>query len=206
MKIRRTANAGVLIKTDGLSVLLDGVSKRVEFYMETPEKIKDELTEEFPDIVAFTHQHDDHYDSDYAKAYEKKTLRPVYGSEVFVLERNGVSLRAIPTRHIGKCDITHMSFILKGSKTVWFMGDASPLEWKNAENLPAPDVIIAPFAYANTSSAWKMTKAFNAKHIVILHLPERENDVYGLWDAVEKTVKGDTKVHIPKMGESIELN
>ena len=206
MKIRRTANAGVMIKTDGLSVLLDGVSKTVEFYMETPERIKDELTEEFPDIVAFTHQHDDHYDSDYAKAYEKKTLRPVYGSEVFVLERNGVSLRAIPTRHIGKCDIFHMSFILKGSKTVWFMGDASPSEMKKLEKIASPDVIIAPFAYATTPSALKMTKNTGAKDIVILHLPEKENDPYGLWNAVEENIRDDVSIYLPKMGESIELN
>ena len=71
MKIRRTANAGVLINTDGVSILLDGVCKRVECYAETPEIIKRERIDSFPDVVAFTHMHADHYDENYAEAYKK---------------------------------------------------------------------------------------------------------------------------------------
>ncbi len=206
MKIRRTANAGVLLEMDGLSILLDGVCKRVECYQETPERIKKELMENFPDIVAFTHKHDDHYDDDYAEVYKKTTLRPVFGPEGCFSEDYEISFKFLPTRHIGKADISHVSFIIKGSKCIWFMGDASPLEWNHTENLPSPDVIIAPFAYANTASAWKITKSFGAKDIVILHLPGRENDIYGLWDAVEKTVQNDPTVHIPEIGETIILN
>ena len=43
MKIKRTANAGVLIETDGVSFLIDGVSNKVLNYLETPQSIKDEL-------------------------------------------------------------------------------------------------------------------------------------------------------------------
>ena len=207
LKIRRTANAGVLINTDGVSILLDGVCKRVECYAQTPEIIKKELTDSFPDVVAFTHMHADHYDENYAEAYKKTTLRPVFGPEgCFSENYNGICLRALPTRHIGKADISHVSFIIEGSKSVWFMGDASPLEWRNKDNLPKPDVIIVPFAYANTEATWKMTKSFGAKDIIILHLPDRTNDIYGLWKAVEEVVQNDSSVHIPEIGETIILN
>lgn len=207
MEIRRTANAGVLINTDGVSILLDGVCGRVEPYMKTPDDIRRELTERLPDIVAFTHKHDDHYDDEYTEFYKATTLRPVCGSEgCFSESYKAIRVESLPTRHIGKADITHVSFIIKGSKCIWFMGDASPLEWKHTENLPSPDVIIAPFAYANTASAWKMTKSFGAKDVIILHLPSRESDVCGLWDLVEKTVQNDPSVHIPQMGETVILN
>ena len=206
MKITRTANAGVLLKTDGLSILLDGICGKVEPYLETPDAIREKLTENFPDVLAFTHKHADHYDVSYAEVYEKATLRPVYGSEVFFsADFGGVNIASVPTRHIGKNDIPHTSFIIKGSKCIWFMGDASPLEWKKKENLPTPDVIIAPFAYANTASAWKMTESFGAETIVIVHMPDRENDTYGIWEAVENTVGNSKNVFIPKMGESIIL-
>lgn len=206
MKIRRTANAGVLIELDGLSILLDGVCNKIAPYEETPESIKKELRENFPDIVAFTHVHGDHYDRDYAELYKKATLRSVCGPESFLFKSFGdVTLTGIPTRHIGKFEIKHTSFIIEGSKTIWFMGDASPLDFKGRTDLPIPDVVIVPFAFANTDSAWKITKSFGAGTIFIMHMPEREQDTYGIWEAVESTVGNDKNVFIPKMGETIEL-
>jgi len=206
LKIRRTANAGILLEADGLSILIDGVSGRVEPYMETPPEIKEELIRNFPDVVLFTHEHPDHYDGDFAKFYKEKTLRSVYGPEVLFSERFGsVNISNIPTRHIGKFEVAHTSFIIEGSKCVWFMGDASPLDWKKKDNLPAPDVIVAPFAYANTSSVWKMMKEFGAEYNVIVHMPEKNNDPYGLWDAVKNTVGNDSSVLIPIMGETLKL-
>ncbi len=191
---------------DGLSILMDGICNKLGPYEETPESIKKELRENFPDIVAFTHAHGDHYDRDYAEMYKKATLRPVFGPENSLFTNfDDVSLTGIPTRHIGKFEIEHISFVLEGSKTVWFIGDSSLFEWKNRENLPSPDVVIVPFAFANTDSAWKTTKSFGAEAIVIVHMPEREQDTYGIWEAVKCTVGNDENVFIPKMGETIEL-
>lgn len=206
MKIRRTANAGVLIETDGISILIDGVCKRVEQYLPTPDYIRKELRDKLPDIALFTHKHDDHYDEGYAAICKETTLRPENGSEVFFSEKRGkVKIQSVTTRHIGKTDISHVSFIIEGEKCIWFMGDASPMCLKNMENLPSPDVFIAPFAYANTETAWKMTKSKGAKDIIILHLPEKNNDPYGLWDMVEETTNNDSSVYIPKMGETVIL-
>lgn len=206
MKIRRTANAGVLIETDGISILLDGVCKKVEQYLETPDYIRKELTDKLPDAVLFTHKHDDHYDEAYAVNCKEMTLRPENGSEVFFLKNGEVKIRAVLTRHIGKADIFHVSFIIEGEKCIWFMGDASPMCLKEMKNLPSPDVFIAPFAYANTQASWKTTKSLGAKDIIIIHLPERGNDPYSLWNMVEETTKSDSSVHIPRMGETVILN
>lgn len=206
MEIKRTANAGVLLKLDGLSILLDGVCKAVHPYQGTPDVIREELTAYPPDILAFTHRHEDHYDDAYAKAYETTTLRSVIGPEGFSQKKAGsVKLQAIPTRHIGRVDLPHVSFVITGSQSIWFMGDASPLVWKSITGLPMPDVVIAPYAYANTESAWQITKGLGAKNVVIVHLPERKNDTYRLWEAVEKTTQGDLSLHIPEIGQNIVL-
>ena len=206
MKIKRTANAGVLIDLDGVSFLLDGVAQELSPYMGTPHHIREKLTQNPPDVVAFTHLHKDHYDRTYAEEYTKRTLRPVYGPECLPPKSiQDIEIEVVATRHIGKTEISHISYIICGSKCVWFMGDSSPLMWKNADKFPRPDVLIVPYAYAITPSAWHITKDLGAKEIVLVHFPLRECDELGLWDAAEKNVCGDTSVHIPHIGQVIEI-
>ncbi len=204
MEIKRTANAGVLIKLDGMSILIDGVCEELSPYLGTPQNIREELDKQLPDIAVFTHKHKDHFDENYAEYYKKKTLRPIYGSEMpFSVKVEGVTLKAISTRHIGKVEIPHTSFIVSGSKCIWFMGDASPLTLKQMNQFQKPDAIIVPYAYAITESAWRMTKALGADRIVLLHLPMREEDIYGLWQLVEAVTQGDPCLYIPNIGESV---
>lgn len=206
MEIKRTANAGVLLSLDGVTILLDGVCKELPPYFGTPKQILEELTLNFPDILAFTHYHNDHYDEEYKNLYKTNTLRPVYGPECACFgEYKGIQIQGISNRHIGKTDIPHVSFIIKGSKCVYFMGDASPLSWKGNLDLPKPDVVIAPYAYAVTESAWKITKELGAENIILLHLPHREKDEHKLWDMVEKTVANDNCLYIIEIGEKIEI-
>ncbi len=205
MELTRTANAGVLLRLDGVSVLLDGVCESLPPYLGTPDAVRASLTVDFPDVVAFTHQHPDHYDPTYAEEYATNTLRPVYGPEWTLFEANGLRFRAIPTRHIGKADVPHVSFVVSGSRTVWFVGDASPLVWRDVADLPRPDVLIVPYAYAITDAAWKATCALGARDVVLLHLPPRDDDPYGLWNAVETTVGSCDRLHIPLMGETLVL-
>lgn len=205
LKLTRTANAGVLMEIDGVSILLDGVCEQLPPYLGTPAPIREKLLENMPDVVAFTHKHPDHYDEDYAKSYEDKTLRSVYGPERLpFLEVGGVEISAHKTRHIGKTDIPHVSFVIKGSATVWFVGDASPLSLKSMVGASKPDLLIVPFAYLITPSAWRMTKEIGAKKILLLHMPPRDNDVERLWDMVEASVERDILYHID-IGESIGL-
>lgn len=208
LTVKRTANAGVLLELDGVRILLDGVCREVKPYPVTPESVKAELLGNFPDVVVFTHHHPDHYDpafqAEYEKLTHKKAVDPtLVGSAV---QYGKVRILPVASRHMGKFDCSHISVVIEGSCCVWFMGDASPSQWKNRQDLPGPDVIIAPFAYANTNAAWKTTCALGAKKVVLVHLPERNQDAAGLWTAVEQTV-GDCKdVFIPEMEEFIEIN
>ena len=203
MEILRTANAGVLLKLDGVSILLDGVCEDLFPYIPTPDYLLKELITNYPDVVAFTHMHKDHYDETYAKLYTKDTLRSVYGPELsHFIEVGNVKITPVPTRHIGKTDILHTSFIVRGSKCVWFLGDASPLCFKNIDDLPRPDVVIVPYAYVTNEASFKITKSFGADKILVVHLPERVNDAYGLWNDMESTVKGDNSVFVLGIGES----
>ena len=194
MEITRTANAGVLLKLDGISVLLDGVCREVQPYPATPPEIKAQLLEKFPDAVAFTHAHKDHYDPAFASAYQGKTGRDV-------------QIIPVTSRHIGAAgkDTPHMSFIIKGSRCVWFLGDAAPSCWRMETSLPKPDVLLVPYAYATTPASWALTQSLGAKQIVLLHLPSREKDSIGLWDAMESTVNAKNLLHIPALGDTIYL-
>ena len=210
MEIQRTANAGVLLKMDGVSILLDGLCDRVEGYLPTPPDVAQGLLAELPDVLAFTHKHPDHCSEALLLPYREKDLRPILGPEYLPAEglRIGeVSITPVSSRHLGKTEqgLDHHSFIVVGSQCVWFMGDAAPLQWKNRTDLPKADVLIAPYAYANTKAAWELTYSL-AEKVVLLHLPERHNDPYNLWQSVETTTAGSAaKLWIPEIGEKIVI-
>ena len=206
MKIRRTANAGVLLKLDGVEILLDGVCREVKPYSATPPEEKAQLEANWPQIVAFTHHHMDHYDPDFAAQYQKQTsgvvLEPNATSPACV---GNVKITPVASRHLGAAGkfTSHVSFVIEGSRCVWFMGDSAPSQWRNRIDMPKPDVIIAPYAYANTHASWEMTKSLGARHVVLLHLPKRELDEVNLFTAVETVTNLPEELIIPELGETI---
>ena len=204
MEIRRTANAGVLLKLDGMSLLLDGVCREVKPYPATPEEERSRLLQCCPDILAFSHTHLDHCDPAFAAAWQRQTGRailcpgeiPGCRTSNKIFHRGGITITPVESRHIGKTEpgLRHVSFVLQGSRCIWFLGDASPLQWKDRPELPQPDVLLCPYAYASTAAAWQITQSLGAKETVILHLPDRENDPFGLWEQVESTAAEAVKV------------
>ena len=211
MLIERTACAGVLLTLDGKRILMDGVCREVKPYPATPPQIRAELLQDLPDMLLFTHKHDDHYDGAFVSEYLQKAAGPVLGpadipfcsQEAKTL--GGIRVTPVVSRHIGKTEpIGHMSFILEGSRCVWFLGDASPLLWKNRGELPQPDVMIVPYAYG-MGSGWEICKKVGTTAVVLLHLPPKEQDPYGLWEAVEFTTQAETtpQLYIPAMGQTI---
>lgn len=213
MQLRRTANAGVLLKLDGVSILLDGVCREEYPYPATPPEIKAELRSNVPDAVAFTHAHNDHYDPDFA-AYALQKNGVILGPEdcrgsMEPAAVGTVKITPIPSRHIGAAGKTtcHVSFVIEGSQCVLFTGDCSPLFWKNKTDLPAPNVVIAPYAYASTPPALELVKDLGAKELVILHLPPRTEDPYDLWHSVETTLEQGSGIRavIPDLGQTILL-
>jgi L-ascorbate metabolism protein UlaG (beta-lactamase superfamily) len=214
MKITRTANAGVLLELDGVSILMDGVCREVKPYPATPPEVKRTLMEHFPDVVAFTHAHKDHYDPDYAAEYEKQTGGVVLGPEDLprcsaVMQPctvGAVTVTPVSSRHIGAAGKTtsHASFVVSGSRCVWFTGDAAPTQWRQCD-LPKPDVLFVPYAYATTQASWALTQSLGASKIILVHMPDREEDTIGLWDAVKSTVGNDEIMCIPEMGQQLLL-
>ena len=75
MELRRTANAGILLRLDDKEILLDGVCREVKPYSATPQLELDRLMARWPDAVAFTHTHEDHFDPAYAESYHAATGR-----------------------------------------------------------------------------------------------------------------------------------
>ncbi len=209
MEIQRTANAGVLLKLDGVSILLDGLADRIEGYLPTPPAIAQELLDNPPVVLAFTHYHADQCSEALLLPYRKQNLRPILGPESLRLGKvrvGEVTITVVPSRHLGNAEpgLEHVSFIIEGSQCVWFTGDAAPLQWKTRTDLPRPDVLIAPFAYANSKSPWELVKSIT-DNMVLLHLPPRQMDEYGLWNAVERTTadRQNVSLWIPEIGESV---
>lgn len=212
MEIRRTANAGVLLKLDGVSILLDGVCREIKPYPATPPAERAVLTECFPDLVAFTHAHKDHYDPGYAAQYQKQTAGVILGpsgcgATMDPVCVGGVTVTPIASRHIGAAGKTvpHASFLIQGSRRILFAGDASPVQWRTDPRAHRADALLVPYAYATTPAAWQLTKDLGAKQVILLHMPNREEDTIGLWQAVEETAGEDPLLQIPEMGQTILL-
>ena len=217
MKIRRTANAGVLLELDGVTLLLDGVCKEVSPYLATPTKERERLSQRYSDVLAFTHTHKDHYDPAFAAEYQKHTDGVILGcgflsgdcAVAAPISVRGVTIRPIRTRHIGKVgnDIEHISFVVDGSKCVWFLGDASPSQMHLLGVCRRPNTLIGPYAYAATPAAFSVVRSIAPENVVILHMPLRENDPNDLWTFVENTIAGfaTPQIYIPDMGQTLEL-
>ena len=214
MRISRVSNAGVLLELDGVKLLLDGFCAGHGPYLATPAPIRDSLLADPPDVLAFTHGHKDHFDAPIAEQYYKQTLRPVLGPEnlPFSTTSTGVGLRGVSvlpvrSRHIGKeyRDVPHISLSIQGSRSVWFMGDATPAQWSEVDK--KCDVLIAPFAYALSESAWRMTCRL-AEAVVLVHMPLRDNDPDRLWPQVEAVIGSHcpVKLYIPQIGETIVID
>ena len=216
MILKRTANAGILLALDGVSILFDGVSREGTAYPATSVDMQDVLIQERPGAICFSHIHPDHYDLEFARRYKNEIGGLIVGpvddeldARIESVKIGSVKITPVETRHIGKVgmNVPHTSFIVEGTSCIWFLGDAAVLQWKNRCDLPKPDVLIVPFAYATTTTSWEITKSLGAKHIVIVHMPEKDADPYNLWSAVKMTTEGEETVELwmPDIGENKEI-
>ena len=198
MELRRTANAGVLLKLDGVSILLDGVCREVKPYLATPEEERETLTGQWPQVVCFSHAHKDHYDPAYAAALQAQSGGVLLGPESLpgsnpsmkAVKVCGVTVTPVATRHIGAAGKTtqHASFLIEGSKTVWVMADASPMQFRQSGLNPKPDVLLVPYAYCLTAEAWALAKSWDPGCVVLLHMPDKNEDPLNLWHEVDQVI------------------
>ena len=213
MELRRTANAGVLLALDDAKILIDGVCREVYPYPATPANIAAELQ---PDVMLFTHCHPDHFDPVYAQKLGKPIYAPAQVAEQLScpvcqdesLTVGKVRIRAITTRHMGSYGKTtqHQSYVLEGSQTVWFLGDASPTEMKRLAAISKPDVLMIPYPYISTPAALKMVQAFLPCKIVLLHMPLHNADPERIWQSVAEGMEYlKAYLYVPEMGETLQF-
>lgn len=203
MEIRRTANAGVLLTLDDVKILLDGVCREVLSYPATPPEIKQELISCPPDVVLFTHDHEDHFDPEYCQKVSKPCLA---NSEEMTVGK--IKVTSVPTRHMGHYGKTtgHQSFVIEGSQTVWFLGDASPMELKKFADFSKPDVLMIPYPYISTPTALKMLEELLPCKIVLLHMPLPGNDPERIWQSAAEGMEHlKAYLYVPKLGETLNI-
>lgn len=205
MRFLRTANAGGLITLDGVRIVMDGVCGLVAPYLQTPAELHKYLEEKVPDAVGFTHQHPDHFHSGYREyCAQTGTVILMPGTKKVMV--GTVAITAIETRHLGKVepDLSHCSYLISGSKTVLFAGDASP---SSLQKIVGVDVLIAPYAYVSTTAGIKAVVSTGAKQLILVHLPGTDPDPYGIWESVRTGLNGCNAftVSIPEMGQEIEI-
>ena len=203
MEIRRTANAGVLLTLDDAKILLDGVCREVSPYPATPLKIKEELISNPPDVLLFTHNHADHFDPDYCQDVDKPLLTCPNTMAV-----GKVKITSVFTRHMGHYGKTtpHQSFVVEGSKCVWFLGDASPTELRKLAEFPKPDILMIPYPYVSTPAALKMVEVLLPCKIVLLHMPFPDNDPEKIWQTVQDGMEHlKAYLYVPKLGETLNF-
>lgn len=220
MEIRRTANAGVLLKLENATILLDGVCREVFPYLCTPSSLQEELLLAKPDVVAFTHHHKDHFDLGFARKYSEAYGRKVMGTEQMAqlypdavsagqcMARESWKLSAFRTRHIGKGGLTtdHLSYVVEADRCVWFMGDASPVQLKMLHPCPGPDVLIVPYAYLVTLSAVQTVESLQPGRIVLVHMPPKQQDPEGLWQLIAPARERlADRLLIPELGQTIPV-
>ena len=127
MELQRTGNAGVLVRLDGVSILLDGLCEGLYGYLPTPVSLVEDFLASPPDLLVFTHSHPDHCSRALLLPYETQKLRPILGPESLPegkVRVGEVTVTAVETRHLGKTEpgLSHHSFVIEGSKCIWFMG------------------------------------------------------------------------------------
>ena len=169
-----------------------------------------------PDMVLFTHNHADHFDPDYCREIES----PIYATEQVADELSGrmqtektagtgkVRVHPVLTRHMGHYGKTtqHQSYVVEGSQTVWFLGDASPMELRKFTSFSKPDVLLIPYPYISTPTALSIVEAYLPCKIVLLHMPLPENDPESIWQIVDPGLEYlKAYLYVPKMGEILNI-
>ena len=214
MKIQYVSNAGIILDVDGRQIGIDCLCKdSSKLYQDTPPQIREELK---PNILIFTHEHEDHFCAEYVKeAWEKNSDLQIYGGEMMVgalenvkipsrnlhktvegdiLQNDGMEILFVESIHEGEQyqNIQNLTLLInKEDKKLVITGDAMPCK-ELFERISAwsrqIDWLFAPFPYVGLRSTRKlMTEHLDIKNIFVLHQPRKEADVQN-WVANTKRV------------------
>ena len=223
MKFQYVSNAGIILDVDGRQIGIDCLCKdSSKLYQDTPLQIREELK---PEILIFTHEHEDHFWSEYVKeACEKNKELQIYSTksvrealkvnglpfenlhcveEEGVLDVDKVHITYMYSLHEGEqySNIQNLTLLIKiEDKRLVITGDAMPckeLFEKIATWSANVDWLFAPFPYVGLRSTRKlMTEHLDIKNIFVVHQPRKEADTQN-WVANTKRVCESAKDGLP---------
>ena len=218
------SNAGIIFDVDGRRIGIDCLCKdSSKLYQDTPAQIREELK---PDLLIFTHEHEDHFCAEYVKeAWKKNPNLQIYSTQSTIkrLERldiptgNMKKVSGIDTMTIANChiefletlhegdqyaDIQNLTLLIKvGDKHIVVTGDAMPckeLFEKISKWSPNIDWFFAPFPYVGLRSTRRLMKEhLDIGNIFVLHQPRPETDTQN-WVANTKRVCEVAKDSLPQ--------
>lgn len=217
------SNAGIIFEVDGRRIGVDCLCKdSSKLYQDTPTQIREESQ---PDILIFTHEHEDHFCAEYVKeAWEKNPQLVIYSTDetINILQKMNISednlyqvadgeaieidslhITFMQSIHEGEqyADIQNLTLLIKiEDKHLVVTGDAMPckeLFERIAAWSPHIDWLFVPFPYVGLRSTRKlMREHLDIKNIFVLHQPRKEADVQN-WVANTKRVCESAKDGLP---------
>ena len=218
------SNAGLLFLTGERRIGIDCFCRdSSQLYQDTPKDIREELN---PDILIFTHEHEDHFCAEYVKeAWEKNLELQIYGTEKVIALLGEVdisenNLHVVADSSVLKVDDFHIAFVQsihegeqyedvenltllinKGSQKCVVTGDAMPcrgLFEKIGKWSNYVDWLFVPFPYVGIATTRKFIKEYlDVRRIFVLHQPRKEADVQS-WIVNTKRVCERAKDGLPK--------
>lgn len=224
MEFQYVSNAGIVLRAEekiiGIDCLCRDLSK---LYQDTPVEIREKLK---PDILIFTHEHEDHFCSEYVKkVWEKNSQLMIYSTETTIKSLQKINIPEDNLYQVAdgeeiKIDNLHITFmqsihegeqysyiqnltllIKTADKHLAVTGDAMPckeLFEKISVWSSHIDWLFAPFPYVGLRSTRKLMEEYlDIKNIFVLHQPRPEADTQN-WVANTKHVCEATKDGLPQ--------
>lgn len=223
MKFQYVSNAGIIFNVDKKIIGIDCLCKDYsKLYQDTSPQIREELK---PDILIFTHEHEDHFCADYVKeAWERNLNLQIYSTKKVIgilqetnipltnihevgernmLDKDGLNILVVESVHEGDqyADIQNLTLLIRiEDKHLVITGDAMPckeLFKKISAWSPCIDWFFAPFPYVGLRSTRKLMKEYlDMNNIFVLHQPCKEADVQN-WVVNTKRVCESAKDGLP---------
>lgn len=214
LKFQYVSNAGIIFDVDGRQIGIDCLCRdSSKLYQDTPLQIREQLK---PDILIFTHEHEDHFCAEYVKeAWEKNPKLEIYSTTAVVERLKEIGVPSINLKEVQDGDalklndmqicfketvhegeqysaVKNLTLLMeKEDEKIVVTGDAMPcaeLFEKIGEWSKKVDWLYAPFPYVGLRSTRKlMIEHLDIQNIFALHLPLKEADVQG-WIANTKRV------------------
>lgn len=224
VRFQYVSNGGIIFDVDGRQIGIDCLCKdSSKLYQDTPPQIREQLK---PDILIFTHEHEDHFYAEYVKeVWEKNPELVIYSTERTInllqemnmpednlyqvaggeeIKIDSLHITFMQSIHEGDqySDIQNLTLLIKiEDKHLVVTGDAMPckeLFERIAAWSPYINWLFAPFPYVGLRSTRKLMREYlNIKNIFVLHQPRKEADIQN-WVANTKRVCESAKDGLPQ--------